>query len=65
MAFNYVVHMSTLKYFKRGSILPSSSRPLSNVVPCKGIKAANKEVNEVVNGMKLAVEYTQYSANTI
>ena len=38
--------------------LPSPSMPLSTVVPCEGIKAANKEVNKVPKGMKSAVEYT-------
>ena len=65
MVFNYVVHMSILKYFKHESTLPSLSGPLSQVVPCKGIKAAKKEVNKVVNGMKLAMEYTCSSNNTV
>ena len=65
MAFTYVVHMSILKYFKHESTLPSLSGPLSKVVPCKGIKAAKKEVNKVVNGMKLPMEYTHGSNNTV
>ena len=39
--------------------MPSPSRPLSKVVPCEGIKAANKEVNKVAKSMKLAMEYTR------
>ena len=73
MVFNYIVHMSTLKYFKHESTLPSPFGSLSKVVSCEGIKVANKEVNKVVNGMKLAMKlamkYTRgsnsTSANTI
>ena len=48
--------------------MPSPSRPLSKVVPCKGIKAANKEVSKVAKSMKSAREYTRGgngSASTI
>ena len=57
-----------MKYFNHASTLPSLLSPLSKVVPCKGIKAANKEVNKVVKSMKLAMEYirgSNDSANTI
>ena len=57
-----------LKYFKRESTLPSSSRSLSKVVPCEGITTANKEVNKVVESMKSAMEYnhgSNGSANTV
>ena len=38
--------------------MPSPSRPLSKVMPCKAIKAANKEINKVVKSMKWAMEHT-------
>ena len=69
MVFNYIVHISILKYFKCESTLPSPSGPLSKVVPCKRIKLAKTEINKVVNGMKSAVDYNHgrnsTSANTI
>ena len=69
MVFNYIVHISILKYFKCESTLPSPSGPLSKVVPCKRIKLANKEINKVVNGIKSTMDYihgiNSTSTNTI
>ena len=39
---------SLFKYFKCESVLPNPSGPLSEVVPSEDIKAANKEVKEVI-----------------